>query len=357
MYQEEEAYGPVFLFEDPVYNHGNQFRVWETHHRRQLAEVNLLGKVFRSWLSRKGDAAVPVNPAVIADLKRTARLLHYCTSPLLIARCLATPTSAADKGWLETIKDELFSLYINYLISLGFQRVNERTSSKVKPARASSKPLYKCLQRSWPGGIIMLELSFSRDSFVVQLYTLEGSRLQQSSPLAADARGFFARECARYKDFIHVHSFMHDFHLRFLLELLSGLRSMPTHFCLRDYLQHCHAQSNPSPKFVHNLLKRGEFFDSAIQPFLIRYLVPIETLRVPTSVEPHLLYLHLLSHCKEFGSTTLELGAASSVTSDPSAGQLGLMIDVSGDSLGSTTSPELAKIMEENLVCTHCTQS
>lgn len=263
MYQDERPYGLVEQSQDPVYNHGQQLRDWQTRRRREMERVHLLGKVFRSWLSRE-DASVPVSPDVMANLKKTARLLHYCTSPLLIQHSMTTPSDAAE--WVESLKEECLSLYINYLISLGFQIVNERASSTVKPGHASSKappsstPLYKCLQRSWPGGILMVELMFQQHYFLVKLYTLEGSRLQESSPShsSPEARASFARECARYKDFIHVHSFLYDFHLRILLELLSNQRQVPVTFKLTHYLQQCHAHYFPTPSFVQNLLKKGE---------------------------------------------------------------------------------------------------
>ena len=79
---------------------------------------------------------------------------------------------------------------------------------------------------------------------------------------------------------------------------------------------------------------------------------PTETLRVPTSVAPRQLYLHLVSHCKEFGTTTLELALqpASGVTSDTEP-DIGLLINVCKDSLGPTTSPQLSLLMQENKVC------
>lgn len=258
MYQDQPPYGPVGLSEDPVYNHGHQFRDWYSRHRREVERVTLLGRVFRSWLSREGDASVPVSPEVIASLKRTARLLHYCTSPLLIQ---ATPISDKDEAWLETMKDEVLSLYVEYLLILGFQVINERVLKPVP--QPSSKPVqivappYKCLQRSWPGGIIMVELSFQDQVFVVKLYTLEGSRLLQSSPLSPETRSHFARECARYKDFIHVHSFMHDYHLRFLLDLLNRKWPSLKEFNLCAYMELCHAHYNPLPNFAQNLLRKG----------------------------------------------------------------------------------------------------
>ena len=263
MYQEEPPSGHVEQSADPVYNHGQQLRDWHTRRRRDMEHLQLLGKVFRSWLSRE-DASVPVSPEVIANLKTTARLLHYCSSPLLIQHSMTTPTAAEE--WMESLKEECLSLYIEYLVSLGFQIVNERASSNVKPKRASSKalpkpsPLYKCLQRSWPGGILMVELVFQNQHFVVKLYTLEGSRLQESSPAhsSPEARTLFAQECARYRDFIHVHSFLYDFHLRLLLDMLSQQCKVPVPFNLAHYLHQCHTHYFPTPSFVQNLLKKGE---------------------------------------------------------------------------------------------------
>ena len=227
--------------------------------------MTLLGRVFRSWLSR-GDASVPVNPDVISDLKKTARLLHYCTSPLLIQRCLATPLSPADGTWLDSIKKDLFGLYIDYLTSLGFQVINERASSKVKsrPSPKSPPPslLYKCLQRSWPAGVMMVEVLIEHLELTVRLYTLEGSRLQQSTPLGPEGRSSFAKQCAHFRDFIHVHSFLHDFHLRFLLYLVDGKIRPPGEFHLTQYLQLCYNHYTPPPSFTQNLLNQGEWAPS-----------------------------------------------------------------------------------------------
>ena len=58
---------------------------------------------------------------------------------------------------------------------------------------------------------------------------------------------------------------------------------------------------------------------------------------------PELLYLHLVSHCEEFGTTTLELHVAGS----PSAKDIGLLINIDGESV---TTPELSELMKENKV-------
>ena len=230
-YQETPPHTPTPHSADPVFNHGQQFRESHTYQRKQYENQELLGKVFTSWQSRKGGAGAPVNSATIDNLKRRARLLHYCTSPLLLHRSLSPlavshhrssiklglyhltflslsspllstpppPLSSSSLSslqesdrlapWLDAIREEVLSRYIEYLHSLGFQTINERppiVSARHKdgsrtPSRpvlfSSSQRLYKCLQRSWPGGIILTEVLFQEDMFHVKLYTLESSRL------------------------------------------------------------------------------------------------------------------------------------------------------------------------------------
>ena len=100
--------------------------------------------------------------------------------------------------WFDTVQEEVLSRYIEYLQSLGFQTINERPpiiSARHKdgsrtPSRPvlipSSQRLYKCLQRSWPGGIILTEVLFQDDMFHVKLYTLESSRLINQPTLSPE---------------------------------------------------------------------------------------------------------------------------------------------------------------------------
>lgn len=65
----------------------------ETHqHWHRVDEGReLLGKVFTSWQSRSGKPSAPVSTTAIATLKKTARLLHYITSPLLLRQSAVAP--------------------------------------------------------------------------------------------------------------------------------------------------------------------------------------------------------------------------------------------------------------------------
>ena len=74
---------------------------------------------------------------------------------------------------------------------------------------------------------------------------------------------------------------------------------------------------------------------------------------MPTSVEPLLLYRHLLFHSKEFGTATIELAAADTA-SDPAAEDIGLLINISEESLIST--PDLyTSIQDSEVTLSFCT--
>jgi len=84
-----------------VCRHGNQFKdVW-IHVHRQAEGIQLLTKVFATWQQKKVDESAPVASNKVMSLKRMSRLLHYCTTPLLVdclqPHPLVTTTSDNDE--------------------------------------------------------------------------------------------------------------------------------------------------------------------------------------------------------------------------------------------------------------------
>ena len=320
-YQNSAPQIPPRRTQDPVYNHGRQLSFHLSTQRKSFDRQELLGKVFQSWQSR---SLAPVNAATITALKKMARLLHLCCSSVLPASCLKV------KEVIDGVKEDILSQYIGYLQSLGFQAIAER--SPTLTSRVGGKPptphitnkLYKCLQRWWAGGIILAELCFYDDNFVVKLYSLEASRLNNQSPLSPESQSLFSLECARYRDFIHVHSFMMDYHLRLLLSYLNN--SPPDNFDLRHYIILCNEK--PRPHFARNLLQKGQ-------------------LEVATPcVLPLVLYQYLVVHCGLFGGRTLELRGGGSGRQE----DVGLLVDVSTEALGSLTSPQLTALVQDGQV-------
>ena len=108
---------------------------------------------------------------------------------------------------------------------------------------------------------MLIELLFQDQKFMVKLYTLERSRLEDQANIRPEIQGLFSAECARFKDFIHVNSFMYDFHLRFLLELLNQTRHLPKNLSMdvRKYVDLIYKHNKPVPNFVRNILSKGMY--------------------------------------------------------------------------------------------------
>ena len=103
--------------------------------------------------------------------------------------------STASSEWLDELCSDFLNKYCQYLESLNFVRINESTPLSVSPKKIrhsksegsmasvkSEKPsqLYQCFQRSWPGGIMLVDLTFlQKKMFHVRLFSLESTRLDE----------------------------------------------------------------------------------------------------------------------------------------------------------------------------------
>ena len=84
----------------------------------------------------------------------------------------------------------------------------------------------------------------------------------QSTPslvtmLCSQVYGRFSTECARYKDLIHLNSFMYDFHLNLVLSMLSGKREIPEWLDVKAFLEHFTRENKQPASFARNRLERG----------------------------------------------------------------------------------------------------
>ena len=97
-----QDHGPTPLspdpFFDPVGRHGQQFCDMLQHQRVVVNQTDLLGKVFASWHNRNADTSLPVGSGTISSLKRTSRLLHYCSSPILFLPEMPCPSEVHVSG-------------------------------------------------------------------------------------------------------------------------------------------------------------------------------------------------------------------------------------------------------------------
>lgn len=74
---------------------------------------------------------------------------------------------------------------------------------------------------------------------------------------SAQVYGLFSTECARYKDLIHLHSFMHDFHLNLVEGMLGGEVEIPDWLDLKTFLEQFTRQNKLPASFIRNRLERG----------------------------------------------------------------------------------------------------
>ncbi|KAF9359895.1 hypothetical protein BGX26_011091 [Mortierella sp. AD094] len=223
-----------------------------------------------------------MNTSDLAIMLRSSRLLHFCRTPLLFTEFSSSlfqiskdfPAPATLSGVSQTAggKDELSSSgvgesasltdpvvqwysalaetfmreYSQYLVTVGMQLLMYGNSKFDKPVELSqsgelsfmsqftvsqtlSVPspaafLFKSLQ----GGSIMCEVRLQGMFVCVTLYTLNRryGRVKVAAPGFATAEAnkqslrLFTEQCARFKDRIHVNSFVYDFHLRYIHQIL-----------------------------------------------------------------------------------------------------------------------------------------
>ena len=81
--------------------------------------------------------------------------------------------------------------------------------------------------------------------------------IHTSLPHSLQAHSQFSSECARYKDLIHLHSFMHDFHLNLVLGMVCGEREVPDWLDLKAFLDQFTRENVYPPTFNRNRLERG----------------------------------------------------------------------------------------------------
>ncbi|KAG0371247.1 hypothetical protein BGZ54_008251 [Gamsiella multidivaricata] len=222
-----------------------------------------------------------MNTSDLAIMLRSSRLLHFCRTPLLFtefssslfqlskesssttqtsAMCQAINGRANGSGlgekpapvvdpvaqWYSALAEAFMREYSQYLATVGMQLLmygNSKFDKPVEPSQSGelsfmsqftvsqtlsvASPaafLFKSLQ----GGSIMCEVRLQGMFVCVTLYTLNRryGRVKVAAPGFATAEAnkqslrVFTEQCARFKDRIHVNSFVYDFHLRYIHRIL-----------------------------------------------------------------------------------------------------------------------------------------
>ncbi|XP_066454017.1 KICSTOR complex protein SZT2 isoform X8 [Eleutherodactylus coqui] len=224
---------------DTVSRHGAQFLEIKSTERREVEKQLKIENLFVTWQQRSAQSNMPISAADLDTLKQSARLVHYCATPLLFDPSFQAqvqsdqgrsegkkrhrsndsgasgrdrshscdsadmpPSKAKEEPWLQELCTAFMQQYIQYLQSTGFILVQLRPASPARstariravvslaPENRPSKPknegspkspgstvITYHLQRALPGGIVLMELSFQGCYFCVKQYALECSRI------------------------------------------------------------------------------------------------------------------------------------------------------------------------------------
>ncbi|KAF9027985.1 hypothetical protein BGZ52_001088 [Haplosporangium bisporale] len=298
----------------------------------QQNAYNVYQKWSRRYRDRKGapnDLQENMNISDLAIMLRSSRLLHFCRTPLLFTEFssslypLAGPSApgqgtADTKGnttasigpldsaplddenpvakWYSALAETFMREYSRYLATVGMQLLMYGNSKYDKPVEPSSQSgeqlsfmsqftvsqnlsvpspaafLFKSLQ----GGSIMCEVRLQGMFVCVTLYTLNRryGKVKVAAPGFATAEAnkqslrVFTEQCARFKDKIHVNSFVYDFHLRYIHRILmesakvgqeSAGSTLPFSFDLMDVMhQFLQYHSRPAA-YSRNRVYRGVY--------------------------------------------------------------------------------------------------
>ncbi|CAH1774976.1 unnamed protein product [Owenia fusiformis] len=200
--------------------------------------------------------------------------------------------------WHGEIKGTFMQQYITYVQSLGFLQIRTRAASPKRLSRhmrpvsgadqnrrkhpsdddkAKSNSIY--LQKTLPGGIMLMEVGYSEVYFCVRLYAFESSRIPCGRSVNPQLAILFTDECDRMKDLVHVHSFAYDFHLRYIQTYIAGGQgAMKTGYHLRNFLQDFVQLYPYPPSFSRNYINEAT--------------ITIENTNNPS----HHLYNYMLNH-------------------------------------------------------------
>ncbi|KAF9129856.1 hypothetical protein BGX30_013731 [Mortierella sp. GBA39] len=269
--------------QDEVQRHGKPFLDTFAFHTKNAEDQQNAYNVYQKWSRRYRDRKGSpnalhenMNTTDLAIMLRSSRLLHFCRTPLLFTEFSsslfpqADPSTTAGAGltgkidpragdgakdvpladpiaqWYSALAETFMQEYSKYLATVGMQLLMYGNSKFDKPVEASqsgelsfmsqftvsqtlSVPspaafLFKSLQ----GGSIMCEVRLQGMFVCVTLYTLNRryGRVKVAAPGFATAEAnkqslrVFTEQCARFKDRIHVNSFVYDFHLRYIHRIL-----------------------------------------------------------------------------------------------------------------------------------------
>ncbi|KAI8369527.1 uncharacterized protein BYT42DRAFT_538912 [Radiomyces spectabilis] len=288
---------------DYLIRHGEPFLNMYLRRSKLQAAHEKAFLVYSKWANRYEDfearAPEEIEMMSFAELKlilKASRLLHFCRTPLYFsdatsselnnagrtARLFADPSMAKSEettAWYERLTHNFMAEYASYLEGIGMHLIIHGPSNdqkeevegclsrfQITDTVSVSSPVVYLLQ-VFKGGSIMCEARLT-DGFVsVTLYTLHRRYGRLTfSPYTHEKReirraGFktFTEECDRFKQRIHVNSFVSDFHLRHIQRSLDDSASLPRNLNLLNVLKNTVSIYDRPASYSRNRIVKGVY--------------------------------------------------------------------------------------------------
>ncbi|XP_037091097.1 KICSTOR complex protein SZT2-like [Pollicipes pollicipes] len=225
-------------------------------------------------------------------LKGSGRLLHFCFTPLLL---LPSWHVAADERWHETLCTLLLGEYLQYLQKMGFLPLQYGLKGPRRPEAAEPAVvayLYRVILGG--GGYLLFQIGVEEPFFYVKLYALEGLRVRlrgRAAPINPQMVQSYLAECDDIRAHTHLHSYMHDYHLRMMQQYVGGrplLLRQGLHII--SFLEDFYNYYPKGPTHARNFMATGSV-----------------TFEEQTSTTPDQLYNYLLTHEKRYKMRVLRM--------------------------------------------------
>ncbi|KAI9488244.1 hypothetical protein BDB00DRAFT_59186 [Zychaea mexicana] len=294
---------------DYLTQHGTPFLSTFMRHSQLRAAHDKAFNVYIKWASRystmqpsettkeRENASEMMSVTELRLILKSSRLLHFCRTPLVFSDIDPKRSSIFSTSietiqqhqlmeetmmWYEGLARTFMAEYASYLESVGMHVIvhgvsgNSNTSKedqgvylsryKVADDFVVHSPVIYLLQ-VFPGGTIMCEARLT-DVFVsVTLYTLHrryGRLMMTQSPYMhessekrrADFKDF-TEECDRFKQKIHVNSFVYDFNLKFIQQSLDNASSLPSSVDLLGIIKNTFSLYYKPANYSRNRIIRG----------------------------------------------------------------------------------------------------
>lgn len=320
--------------QDVLLRHGPPFmESYARQARLQQTHDNAL-KIYTKWTKRYKDSKTPdqelegIATSDLAVVLRSSRLLHFCRTPLLFTDSGNTGVEGEpewqspefgndDKKntleWYSLLAQTFMKEYSSYLETIGMQTVvfgandlnlveDMENTPYISRFKISEDTFVDCpavfLLKLMQGGSIMCDVRIQGTFVCVTLYTLHKryGRLRAVPPPTIEKEEWirqnfklFTEECGKFKQHIHVNSFVYDFHLRYIQHTLDSHQSAPLSLNLLQVIQ-AFVQSHASPASY----SRNRIYQD-------KYIVNSESI-------PEGLFNYIMTNPEKYGFETLRFG-------------------------------------------------